>query len=729
MTASSSICVIGRCSFQSGIGGTTYAACELLSRSYEISIFPTEFHYRELSEILLPSGTRVPVCKDLSRVQVVFYTDVLWNGAHDFNHTLIPPQAFRVAHIAWDSDEFLPQWVEIMNERLDFALFMNKELEEVALNSGVRIGIGTLPLALDIEPLLSRRFKPPTSKKVKYLSIAAFHTRKGIEALVDAFLEVFGNNGDSTLTLHSNLAIGDCLEGIKEKIRRSESSNIIISNQPLSEKQKNELLEECDVFVNCSKGEGFSIGPREALALGKTLVITDVGGHRDLHSTPGVFLVPASIAIPARYPEIDNLIAGRQFEATIADIKAGLEAAFDFVSGELAAKTARTRKKLAEEFSFSRLASNYAQIVDFDAPTFRPALRSSKYTRWPKDFSRQQTFKLGPRGQHLPHKNRTVIQSHDGGFFSVFNIFMSHLVWDQREARCHMVLPDWNISRMLARHQNKPFISFCYGKPEDGNIWNRLFEPLYGLTPEQMDDPEFIYSKGMAPEDFWNEKREPNLTYVHAYQLYRSGQFRGFRRQYHSTFKQHIRLLPQFQAEIDEFTKSNFGEKFMIAAHVKHPSHVIEQPGGSIANTESYVRAIRVELEKRGIDPLSSNWGIFLATDQDRVVEHFKSEFGSRVSFYGDVRRTREHEDAHFDSLSKDEQSAEGFQVQHLVAANRANWSTRMAWEVIRDAMTMAKCNILLHIVSNVSTAVSYFNPDIELVFCDPRAAVGSRSS
>ncbi len=715
-----SVCVIGRCTFGSGIGATTYAACELLGRTHAVSIFPTEIEHRALKEVTLPNGTAVPVCMDLSTVQVIFYTDVLWNGAHDFNYTLIPDSALRIAHVAWDSDELLPEWVEIMNERLDFVFFMNRTLEEAARRSGVQIGVGTLPLALDIEGLLSRPRKVPLAKPLRFLSVAAFHARKGVETLVDGFIQAFGDNPDVELTIHSNLAIGPCLDRVREKVKRSHATNVVISDQALSEAQKNDLIEACDVFVNCSRGEGFSIGPREALALGKVLVITDVGGHKDLYGTPGVFTIPAQIAMPARYPEIDHLIAGRQFGATVCDVQASLQEAFDFVSSDESARTAGARRTLAAEFSFTTLAHDYARIVDVDTPLFRPLARGSKFTRWPETFALQQTERLGRRNALLPEADRTIVQAHDGGFFSIFNVFMSHLVWDQRDPRCHMVLPDWNVSRMMARNDNRPFISFCYGKPEDGNVWTRLFEPLFGLSTAEMNDHNFLYAKRKPPEAFWNEHREPQLTYVHAYKLYHSGQFQRIRRQYHAVLKQHIRLLPDFQAEVDAFAQTRFVGKFMIAAHVKHPSHVIEQPGGEIAHTETYITAIRRELKRREIAFSSPGWGIFLATDQDRVVHRLRSEFGDRVACYDDVRRTRAHEDAHFDRLSRSEQSAEGFQVQHLVASNPANWSVRMAWEVLRDAMTMARCNVLLHIVSNVSTAVSYINPEIELIFCAP---------
>ena len=98
----------------------------------------------------------------------------------------------------------------------------------------------------------------------------------------------------------------------------------------------------------------------------------------------------------------------------------------------------------------------------------------------------------------------------------------------------------------------------------------------------------------------------------------------------------------------------------------------------------------------------------------------FRAAFGERAVYFADARRTRADEDAAFDALDPAEQHRDGHQLQHLVAADRSGWSWRMAWEVVRDASIMARCHALLHVVSNVSTAVAYINPDIEMVFCDP---------
>jgi hypothetical protein len=48
-----------------------------------------------------------------------------------------------------------------------------------------------------------------------------------------------------------------------------------------------------------------------------------------------------------------------------------------------------------------------------------------------------------------------------------------------------MVLPDWDAGRLLERSQGTPIESYCYSRPEDGNMWLQLFDPLYDLTPRR----------------------------------------------------------------------------------------------------------------------------------------------------------------------------------------------------------------------------------------------------
>ncbi|MDZ5739558.1 glycosyltransferase [Pseudomonas asiatica] len=716
--ANADVCVIGRTNFSTGIGAVSYAACELLSRFFSVSIYPTNSGVVSEDAIYLPNGRRIPVCRDLSKAKVYFYTDVLWNGEHDLHYTLVPRDGLRIAHIAYDSDELPAKWVEILNAAFDVAYFTSHHLEAVAIQSGVKIPVGTLPVGLETEPLLVRPFAQ-TRDKVVFGSVAAFHQRKGVDVLVEAFLQEFKDEEGVELYLHSNLAIGDVYNKIVEKIKHYEAGNVFISHENLSVAQKTELLEKFDIFVNCSKGEGYSIGPREALSLGKMLVLSDVGPHQDMFDCPGCYAIDTTLPSPARYPEIDNQIFGKQYGVSISDVRVKLREAYDFFKEGHAASTAMARRARAHHFSFDKLAIDYARVVSPDLTKFKSRARGSDFTKVSERCNRVAIERVGAFASKLTSVNRIVLPAHDGGFFSVFNCFMSHLAWDLPEDRCHMVLPDWDVTRLLEKQSNGKLVSFCYGTPRDGNIWLKLFEPLYGLSADAMNDEQFLYERSSLPQTIWNQHREPLLTYTHAYDLYSSASFQSFRRQYHKAFKDHVRLLPSFQKEIDDFGAEHFAGKVMLAAHVKHPSHIIEQPGACIAHGQAFVDAVLGQLDVLGISRDSEEWGVFLATDQDRVVAQFEAAFGDRVSYYDDVRRTRVSEDEYYDSLPEEEKAKEGFQVQHLVAANPDNWSTRMAWEVIRDAMTMARCGHLFHVVSNVSTAVSYMNPDVKLIFVD----------
>ena len=708
------ICVVGRCDFATGIGAMTFAACEMLSRAYPVCILPTEPQRRADVAIYLPNGRRIPVCRDRSAMRMVLFCDVLWNGTHDTNFLLVPDGALRVAWIVFDSDELPPTWVQILNDRFDLLLVTSPHLLDTARRSGVDIPAACLPIALDLAGSLAEPAPRRTPGRVRFGSIAAFHPRKGVDDVAEAFLRAFAGREDIDLVLHSNLAFGETYDRVQTLIQELGGTNVTVTHAHLPIAEKNRLIRSLDVLVNCSRGEAYSIGPREALATGCALVLSDVGGHRDLAGVPGVFTVPARVELPARYPEIDGMAFGRQRAVTAPDLTVALHRAREFALSPEFGATARARRQAAADCSFDGLATAFAALVDEALPQFRRPAPMPAAVIVPPAARAVVREHLGERAGRLRHVNRVVQLAHDGGFFSVFNAWISHVVWEQREGRCHAVLPDWDVGRMMAQQGTDAMVSFCYGQPGDGNIWSHLFEPPFGFTDAELDDPAVLYRRAVRPEFVHNERREPQMTYVHAYKLYQSRAFAAWRRQYHAVFARHIRLRPRLQAEIDSFRARHFDGRFVIGAHVRHPSHTIEQPGAVIAHEDAYIGRIRAEVARRGL----KDWAVFLATDQDRVVQRFRTEFGDRVACLEGVRRTVAAEDAAYDRLPDSEKGKLGWQLQHLVAKDQTNWSVDMAREVVRDAWLMAQCRVLLHVVSNVSTAVSYMNPELEMVFC-----------
>lgn len=712
------ICIIGRTDFATGMGSMTYAACELLSRHFDVALLPTRPVENSNGPVVqLPNGRLVPLTRTTDGFAAYLYLDVVWNGAYDFNFEKVPARGFRVVQIPYDSDELPSEWVDILNTRFDLALFTSAHLEGVAIDSGVRIGTGVLPIGLDLEPLLTARFRSPTSGRIRFGTLSAFHDRKGLDVLIEAFIELYADSPHTDLVIHSNLAIGNTYDKVMAMVDASGATNIVVSHGLLDVDAKNNLLDTFDVYVNCSRGEGYSIGPREALALGKPVVITDLGAHADLHGVPGVFHFGAVGRMPARYPEIDNRVFGAQTYIDGASVRAGLEAARAYATSASSIDHVAARRARAADFSMTRLSPHYRAVFDPDSVVAAAEPRAYPLSESAIASARRAG---GRHGRSLSTGAKVVVPAHDGGFFSLFNTFMSHLVWGLREDNVALVLPDWDAAGVIERAGGRPVTSFCYSQPDEGNLWLKLFEPLFDLTAQEMNDRAALLAGSTPPARHFNEDREPLLTYVHAFELYQKQWFHRFRRQYHQVLATHVRLRPELRAELDALLADHRSGKFVISAHVKHPSHGIEQPEGRMAGRDTYVAAVREELAHRGIRESSEDWRIFVATDQDRVVALFDAEFGDRVIRLDDVTRIPAQVDAAYDQLADADKLAEGHQLQHQMAAEPRSWSWRLAWEVWRDAELMANSDVLLHAVSNVATAVSYLGPDVHMRYVEP---------
>ncbi len=678
-----SMCVVTRTSWQSGIGAIGAAACELFSRHLPTSVLATDRPNEDRTPVVLPSGRTLPVGAAAGDQAVVLFCDVLVNGVRDRKLSELPDAGVRLAHVCFDSDVLPPEWVYALNNRFDGAYLPSVAQQEIALRSGVRVPVGVLPIALPLEELLARPWRRPGAV-LRIGTITAYHERKDLDLLVEAFVAEFDPTEPIELVIHSNLSFGSVFDDLTDLVRHRAEERVTLSRQDLPVSACDDLLRSFDIFVNCSRGEGYSIGAREALALGKVLVLSDIGAHRDLLGIPGVVGVRADHRNPARYPEIDGRTFGSQMRTSVPELRRALRAAADFARSEDRPAFVHTRRSRAAEFSFSKLSLDYASIIDPEASSARPSRGATPSpTCWhPPELVERVRLARADRG--LDRRQKVVVPSHDGGFFSVFNAFMSHLVWGLLDDRCHMVLPDWDQARMSTRLGTAERESFCYGTVEDGNIWTKLFEPVFGCSVEQLNDAEFLTRDVAVPDATFNQDREPLLTYKHAFDLYASPDFSRFRSQYHEAFEQHVRLLPGPQQDVVDLLEPRVGERVLLAAHVKHPSHVIEQPNELLAANEQYFREIERVLEERRVARQSDEWRLFLATDQERVIAEFEAEYGEHLVWFPEARRTTSTDDERYQrAASQGEEVALGYQVQNLIAASPSSWSTAMATEVL----------------------------------------------
>ena len=97
---------------------------------------------------------------------------------------------------------------------------------------------------------------------------------------------------ESKFDLHS-IAIRELVaRGVQDVFTHADK--ILINRTFLSDERVDTLYNACDVVVNCSSGEGFGLCSAEGAAVGKPVIISDVGGAGDYFSNKSAYKIEPS---------------------------------------------------------------------------------------------------------------------------------------------------------------------------------------------------------------------------------------------------------------------------------------------------------------------------------------------------------------------------------------------------------------------------------------------------
>lgn len=696
--------IIGRSDYRVGMGVLHQMFKE--AASGELSVQEVYIRQSKIKKILSPR---------IQPARMAIYADVLENWKNDISYKKVRNADIKIAYLVYDSSSLPESWVKILNSEFDLVLTPSEFVKTVVANSGCKLPIFVFPLKLpNLHTLQPVRFSPASRLPIRFLSIASYHPRKNHRKLIRAFLEEFGPHETAVqLNIHSNLAFGHEYELAKRQVEIANAKNIFLSHGELHPETISEIFDYSEVYVAVSKGEGFCIPAREAAIRGKIVIVT-AGSALNEVKADRLIKVPIAKQVPGFYPELEESCHGLQGDVSISGIRKALRKA-QTVAISIRGKS--NLHKVADE-QFSEQAKLSFRLRSFFRPIEIVTGKTNEIEIGKVTVESTKIANLLQRTSILERKiKKRVIVGHDGGFFSLFNIYLSHLVWGQGANGIKYVLPDWRVDSIQKFHGIKKFQSFCYGKRTDDNIWARLFQSPYADISERvLDNPKTLYEGSVGPEHSWNEENEPNLTYIHAGKLYKSPDFQQWRRWYNAYYKRYILLKPHIATQIDRLEKQLFGNAYIISAHIRHPSHAIEQPNGRMPEVDNFLYAMEKEIaSQRGRRPVK----IFVATDQEKVIKQVSAHFGSMAVFVKDAVRLTEQQDKRFQEASSKGKLKEGFQLQHLAAAAESKWSIKMAEEVIIDTILLARTHSFFHTVSNIATAVAYMNPSIKMNYLE----------
>ncbi len=357
IASSHDLVVAGPLSFADGTGRITYSLLDQLSQSLDVAYYCQDAFFKHtLIDDPYQLQSRLQLTDNLDNHKIFLCTDGLPGLETSDYYKKVPKKTVRIIYSAFESTE-LPQFaVKIFNEYFDKVVVPDDFLVEVYKKSGVIIPVIVAPMGLYLKPFFLKKHNKylKGQKPFVFSCVATRHVRKNIKKLIQAFAAVFGNNTDYLLKIQLKPGVIDFVsevnafshylfnendqnleksadlpvqeEFIEDVIRELKVNNIQLFTDVMNEQEYVDFIASSDCYVLISTGEGFSNTPREAMAAGVPVILSNNTAHRTLVNSGYVLPVESSKAIDAWYEAFTKpIVAGKQFDCTQYAVEEALQ--------------------------------------------------------------------------------------------------------------------------------------------------------------------------------------------------------------------------------------------------------------------------------------------------------------------------------------------------------------------------------------------------------------------
>jgi hypothetical protein len=287
----------------------------------------------------------------------------------------------------------------------------------------------------------------------------------------------------------------------------------------------------------------------------------------------------------------------------------------------------------------------------------------------------------------------------DAGFFSVFNYLIGSIINGSR------VYPYLNKHKLLEK--NKVLNHFSYLDTTVDNSWFNFFEPIKYYIDDDTHNSENIHLYHQTQGEYASSEFKYPYETIN---LYKSDNFNIWRYNVNNYYKQYIKP----RSDILERSKNiinSLSSPDIIGVLVRHPAHNCEQS-----------KTILFEDYYNKIDELLINNNtaiIYLTTDNDFALSAFKHRYNDKL--YYDIDSGRSSCD---DILNWAMARGTG-KIDSIGFINNKGYEyhnkeiidqTKHGKDIITNVLVLASCKWFIYPPSNISLAVSYINPDINMI-------------
>jgi glycosyltransferase involved in cell wall biosynthesis len=266
-----------------------------------------------------------------------------------------------ISYSMLESTKILSKWARFLNNYFDSVVVPSAHLVDIYKDSGVRIPVFYVPLGMNIDNQISMSLRKSRNKIFTFGTFSSLLPRKNQLTLIKAFVKVYKNRPDVRLIINARNGDNDFIEEIDNYLELNEIHNIMLNIGPLLQNEYDEMIKTIDCFVYISKGEGFAIQPREAMAMGIPVIISDNTAQHDIAESGLVRVVKSDIKEPAYYWFSKKRPVGYNFNVRIDDVADALIDVHDHYNKYL--DNSEKAREWVKQFQYSNLKELYINMV------------------------------------------------------------------------------------------------------------------------------------------------------------------------------------------------------------------------------------------------------------------------------------------------------------------------------------------------------------------------------
>ncbi len=298
-------------------------------------------------------------CKQAGRVSVLL--ENVWSIALEPVSQVPKESLIKIAYSTFESTKLPPQWVQLFNEEFDAVVVLDPWWVDLYRSCGVKVPVFVLPAGLELADYLKEPDRVRPHKPFTFGMTGAFWDRKNHQILLRAFEEEFGDSEDVHLLLHGRYGNPRIIDFLVHTVLHHHLPNVTVYRGVLNKQDYMQFMSLLDCYVLVSLGEGYSISPREAMALGIPCILSQNTAHLTLCKSGLVRPVTSDLKVSADREPYGGADVGKMFDCSVADVRKALRDVYEHYNDYLT--KARASRSWVKQYTFEALKPLYLTLI------------------------------------------------------------------------------------------------------------------------------------------------------------------------------------------------------------------------------------------------------------------------------------------------------------------------------------------------------------------------------